>query len=89
MVSALLRLGRGKWTEDELDKLDAKIARQEQQRQRQGSGDEDAEGSAAGEDAGGAMDVESEEDEFKVRKTGGGGGARRKRAIQEEEDDEE
>jgi RNA polymerase-associated protein LEO1 len=79
--------------EDELDKLDAQIAKQQQARKAAGGGDGYDDGPQDKADAQGTpeekMDLESEEedDDFNVRKAGGS--SRRKRAFQEEEEDDQ
>lgn len=81
--------------EDDLEKLEAKIDRQEMQerKRRRREGVEDNEGEAGAESAhsDARMDIESEEedDAFAVRRTRGAPGARKRRAIELEEEEEE
>jgi RNA polymerase-associated protein LEO1 len=76
--------------EDELDKLDAQIARQQAKKGEEDGGEQDADGEPeVGVEEDVQMDVESEEedDDFKVRKAGATS-AKKKRAFEEDDDDE-
>lgn len=87
--------------EDDLEKLEAKIDQQEaeerkrrQQREAAGGSGPSGRGGDAGgdedtDDGGDAMEVESEEEEYGIRKAGTAPGGRKKRAIEVEDEDED